>query len=248
MNRTQLFLASLVLAAAMIIPTTAAAQAPAAIPFQGFLTSDAGAPVDGATTILVALYSTVVGGAPLFTESQSVMVEGGFFSMHVGDVEALDLALFRDNSTLFVGVSINGGSEMSPRIALGTVPFAAYAEHAGNIAGGVCAAGEVVTAVNANGTVVCGSALDCTTVSTTSSHSSVFMLTASCATGYTVTGGGHNWSSGTTDVWFFQSSPSGNGWRCRGTVDRGGASSSITCSARCCADPVSRVVLPPARD
>lgn len=233
----------------MIMSTTAAAQAPAAVPFQGFLTSDAGAPVDGATTILVALYAGDTGGSPLYTESQSVMVEGGFFSMHVGDVEALDLALFRDNPDLFVGVSINGGSEMSPRIGLGTVPFAAYAEYAGNINGGACRTGEVVTAVNANGTVTCGSALECTTVTSNMSSSGNFSVTASCASGFTVTGGGHNWSGGTTDVWFWQSSPSSEtAYRCRGTVNRGGSSSTITCYARCCPDPVSRVILPPARE
>ena len=77
--------------------------------------------------------------------------------------------------------------------------------------------------------------LSCTTVTTTQTHTASFSMSSTCAAGYQLTGGGHNWTSGTTDVWFWQSAPTSNTrYTCRGTVNRGGSSSSITCYARCC--------------
>jgi hypothetical protein len=81
-------------------------------------------------------------------------------------------------------------------------------------------------------------ALACTTVVTAETHTGSFALTSpDCPTGYTLTGGGHNWANGATDVWFWQSSPSGNVYQCRGTVNRGGLESTISCFARCCRVP-----------
>ena len=61
-----------------------------------------------------------------------------------------------------------------------------------------------------------------------------------CPSGYSLTGGGHNWFFNTTDVWFWQVAPddfSGNGqddsYVCRGR-NFNTNSSEITCYARCC--------------
>lgn len=72
-------------------------------------------------------------------------------------------------------------------------------------------------------------------VSVAQSHSSVFTFSATCPGGKKPLGGGHNWTSGSTDVWFWQSSPNstGTGWQVRGFVDRGGLSSTITAYAIC---------------
>ncbi|NOY94276.1 MAG: hypothetical protein GXP55_24120 [Deltaproteobacteria bacterium] len=129
-------------ALALLAPRAhAAAEAPAQIPIQGFLADDAGVPVDASPSFLFALYNAETGGAPIYTETQSVLVEGGFFTAYLGDGSALDLAIFRDNSPLYLGVSIDGGSEMSPRTQFATVPYAAYAEYAGSVLTGGAAAG-----------------------------------------------------------------------------------------------------------
>ena len=69
----------------------------------------------------------------------------------------------------------------------------------------------------------------------TEAHDSWFDFYAFCPAGKKVLGGGHNWDTGATDVWFWQSSPApgGNGWHVRGTVDRGGSFSDITAFAIC---------------
>jgi len=126
-------LALAVLACLAALPQARAqAQAPAQIPIQGFLTNDAGAPITGSHSLLFALFDAESGGIPIYTETQSVMIEGGFFTAYLGDTSALSLALFRDHGSVHLGVSIDGGSELSPRTAFGTVPYAAYAEYAGN--------------------------------------------------------------------------------------------------------------------
>ena len=126
-------LALAVLACLAALPQARAqAQAPAQIPIQGFLTNDAGAPITGSHSLLFALFDAESGGIPIYTETQSVMIEGGFFTAYLGDTSALSLALFRDHGSVHLGVSIDGGSELSPRTAFGTVPYAAYAEYSGN--------------------------------------------------------------------------------------------------------------------
>lgn len=114
--------------------STAAAEAPASIPFQGFLVDAEGEPVSGPTELTVSLYDTDMGGTPLYAETQSVMIDEGYFTAYVGDVEPIDLTLFRDHGTLFIGVQVGEGEELAPRAMVGSVPYAAYAAHAGSVA------------------------------------------------------------------------------------------------------------------
>lgn len=116
---------------AIAAPTTIHAQAPASVPVQGFLVTDAGAPVTATASFSLRLFDVEAGGVALHEESQTVEVEQGFFGLYLGDGAALDLTLFRDHR-LWLAVEVDGGGEMSPRLALGTVPYAAYAEHAGS--------------------------------------------------------------------------------------------------------------------
>jgi len=83
-----------------------------------------------------------------------VTVTGGLFSIYLGDITALDLSVFRDNE-VWLGVSIDGGVELSPRVQFATAPYAAYASHAGNAAtvGGVGAGQLVSTTVGAGLTI-----------------------------------------------------------------------------------------------
>jgi hypothetical protein len=131
-------------------PSVAAAQAPALMPVQGFLTQTSGTPVTGETSITFALYAEEAGGTPLFTETQTVLVEEGYFTAYVGDVATLDLATFRDNGTVYLGIQVGGDPEMSPRLQLATVPFAAVAQHVA--AGGVDRAALASDALAASGT------------------------------------------------------------------------------------------------
>ncbi|RMH65580.1 MAG: hypothetical protein D6685_05775, partial [Bacteroidetes bacterium] len=59
-------------------------------------------------------------------------VEGGFFDVSVGDVDPLDLSIFDGGGAAYLGIQVASDAEMSPRVSLGTAPFAAYAERAGD--------------------------------------------------------------------------------------------------------------------
>ncbi len=132
MNR-MLWICSLLAVLLHLGPSPARAQVPAFMPLQGFLTDTAGAPITGATDVTVSFYSVDVAGASLHTESQTVEVQDGYFTLYVGDVTPLDATLFRDQRTLFVGLQLPGEAEMTPRFQLGTVPYAGFAAFAGAV-------------------------------------------------------------------------------------------------------------------
>lgn len=137
----------------MLIAPAAHAQAPASVPVQGYLVTDAGAPVSASTTFTLRLFDVESGGAALHEEVQTADVDRGFFGLYLGDGAALDLTLFR--GPLWLSVEIDGAGEMSPRLALGTVPYAAYAEHAGSVVdGSIERAALAPSALPASGTTV----------------------------------------------------------------------------------------------
>ena len=112
----------------------ALADAPAFIPVQGFLTDAAGTPLAGAHDVRFRIYTTDAGGAAVYDEQiTDIAVEEGLFSVELGGVTPLDLGLFEDESTLFLGLTIDDDTaELAPRIVLGTVPWAAFANRAGD--------------------------------------------------------------------------------------------------------------------
>jgi hypothetical protein len=116
--------------ATMVGAARASAQVPAMLPVQGFLTDTAGVPVEGSTMLTFALYDAETGGTMLYTEDQSLTLTAGRFSGAIGNAGTLDVSTFRDVNDVWVGITIEGGTEL-PRFELGTVPYAAYAEYAG---------------------------------------------------------------------------------------------------------------------
>ncbi|MBW2263105.1 MAG: hypothetical protein JRG91_14120 [Deltaproteobacteria bacterium] len=115
-----------------LLASPARAAAPELIPLQGVLTDDTGTPVDGSITVVFSIYTTEIGGTAVWSETQDLYVENGFFTAYLGDVTALDLTLFRDNGNLWLGVQIDADSEMT-RSYLGSNPFAGYAEYCGTV-------------------------------------------------------------------------------------------------------------------
>jgi hypothetical protein len=114
----------------LVAAPVARAAAPQLVPVQGVLTDSAGTPIDTSVTTVFSIYASEVGGTALWTETQDVLVEDGLFTAYLGDVTALDLATFRDNGDLWLGVQVGSDAEM-PRMYLGSGPFAGYAEYCG---------------------------------------------------------------------------------------------------------------------
>ena len=111
------------------------------LPIQGRLLDSAGDAIDGNRTVSFAIYGTSTGGSPVYTESQEIGFTGGNFVAYLGDVVTLDPSLFDDAPPLWLGITIQGDSEMEPRIRLGSAPTAAFSHMCGDAAtlGGLAA-------------------------------------------------------------------------------------------------------------
>jgi hypothetical protein len=115
------------MAAALLFSSTAAAQVPAVVPVQGILNAADGTPVDGDTPLTFSLYDN--DDNQLWTETFSVTVDNGFFTVGLGAGNtALDLSIFENNTRIQLGIQVGSDPEMSPRMNIGSVPFALRAQ------------------------------------------------------------------------------------------------------------------------
>ncbi len=136
-NRWTTYLSSAACAAVVCASASqASADAPGYLPIQGYLSDAQGNAIDSSVSITFRLYDADTDGTKLFEETIPVVnVEDGYFTVYLGETKTLDLALFRDQTIVFVGILVSGDSEeLSPRLQLATAPYAAYAKHAGNAA------------------------------------------------------------------------------------------------------------------
>ncbi|MBU2415622.1 hypothetical protein KKH86_00115, partial [Patescibacteria group bacterium] len=121
-----LALAFLIVSAQFLL-TQAQAAFNAQINYQGKLTdSNDQAVVDGNYNIIFKLYTVETGGVDVWTETRSVSISNGLFSVMLGEVYSLDSVDF--NTTLYLGINVNSDGEMSPRKKLGAVPAAFEAD------------------------------------------------------------------------------------------------------------------------
>ena len=116
---------------------TAMAQVPTSLTQQGRLLDDQGEPISGQVEMTFTIYDAETNGAVVWQGSQTVTVEeGGFYSATLGsDSNPSDGAVLAGGQT-WLTVSIDGGAEMSPRIRLRSVPYAAVAGRADAVSDG----------------------------------------------------------------------------------------------------------------
>jgi hypothetical protein len=108
---------------AILAASPALANAPLTISYQGVLTDNAGNLVaDGNYNLTFNLYTVPVAGASIWTETQNnVPVAKGGFNVLLGSVASLSALTF--DAPYYLGVAVNGGAELSPRIALASSPY-----------------------------------------------------------------------------------------------------------------------------
>jgi len=91
--------------------------------FQGKIV-EGGAPVDGTRNITFRIYDVATGGVHLWQETHSgVPVVGGLFNVELGSVTAFPSAV-NFSEQYWVGVSVGGGAEITPRYKLTSSPYA----------------------------------------------------------------------------------------------------------------------------
>lgn len=102
----------------------AAVVMPMRIPFQGKLIDPAtNNPKNGAFSMQFKLYNAPTGGAALFTETQTVTVVNGQFTVQIGTVTYLSADLL-SGASAYLGVTVGADAEMSPRQPLSMSPYA----------------------------------------------------------------------------------------------------------------------------
>lgn len=109
--------------ALLLAATTAAAQIPQILNYQGVLTDAAGTPVaDGNYDLTFALYGAPSAGAALWTETRTgVPVVRGGFSVLLGTTTALTLPF---DASYWLGITVAPDPEMTPRVRLVASPYA----------------------------------------------------------------------------------------------------------------------------
>ena len=115
--------------------------------YQGFLTTPAGAPLNGSHEIQFRLYDTLSEGAVLWQETHpSVAVRDGRFDVLLGEIAPfLDDPEVRDfNRRFYLAVRIDGGEELTPRLALASLPIVGESRPSQRIVTVDCEAGESI--------------------------------------------------------------------------------------------------------
>jgi hypothetical protein len=89
------------------------AQVPMKMNYQGYLTNSGGEPVSGNVSMTFSLYTDSSGGVAVWSETQSVAVTDGIYSVVLGKNTPLDPSQFIDPR--YLGVKVGADSEMIPR-------------------------------------------------------------------------------------------------------------------------------------
>jgi excisionase family DNA binding protein len=106
-------------------------RVPRQIPYRGVLELNGLAAPTEQVEMVFALYTTESGGAPAWTEAQSVAVQDGQFTVALGDTSAINPALFAQPS-LYLGISVKG-TELTGRQRLLTVPYTHRAQEVDSV-------------------------------------------------------------------------------------------------------------------
>lgn len=114
-----------------LLAAAPASAAPTVFTHQGRLLDSTAAPLLGDHELSFAIYDEASGGTALWSETQAaVPFDEGFFSVRLGESSPLDTALFASNDSLWLGVTVDSGTELLPRVQLVSVPFALVAAQA----------------------------------------------------------------------------------------------------------------------
>lgn len=113
----------LLLTCGLLFGATSASMAepPATISAQGVLKGPDGAAIpDGAHILAFALYTVPTGGTAVWTEVRAVNVTNLVFSVTLGSVTPLNISF---DQPYFLGIGVDAGAELTPRIALSSAPY-----------------------------------------------------------------------------------------------------------------------------
>jgi hypothetical protein len=163
------FAAAVALAAAFA-SQPASAAVPQQINYQGRLTDNTPQqnPITATASMDFSILDAASGGTSLWSETQSVQVTGGLFSVLLGAVNPIPASVFSGGATRYLEIHV-AGETLTPRQRISSTPFAnvsAVSDDASALGGlaasayqvriaNPCPAGYAVNSVGADGSVGC---------------------------------------------------------------------------------------------
>lgn len=128
------------------VQSVSIAQVPRTFSYQGVVADAQGQFIsDGAHNLSLSIYEQVNSTTAIYTENHTgVVFVKGIFNVMVGSKTTIPSSLGFDKG-YFLGVSVDGGAEMTPRTLISPVPNAMYAQSAGGLVPGAFGA---VTSIN----------------------------------------------------------------------------------------------------
>ena len=100
---------------------------PTEIVHEGMILDEDGIPVQGQVVLSLGLYEQAEGGEPLWFEEYAVELLTGYYVLHLG--EQSDITGVFDGGARYLGISVDGEEELSPRHAVRSVPYALVANN-----------------------------------------------------------------------------------------------------------------------
>jgi len=115
--------------ASVSLKSPEAVAIPRLLSYQGKLTDTLGVPVpNGSYPVMFLLYSVSSGGSPLWSETQSVSVKEGLFSVLLG--AATPIGSVPDAGAAYLTMTVSGGPELAPRLRIGSSAYSYLSERA----------------------------------------------------------------------------------------------------------------------
>ena len=102
---------------------SSAQSVPRLLQYDGRLMNDE-SPVAGTFDVRFALYSTLEGGEPVWSENHELTIDGGLFSVLLGSITPLPPAVPEDHDRLYLALQIDDDAEMEPRVPLVSTTYA----------------------------------------------------------------------------------------------------------------------------
>lgn len=127
------------LAVAALMAPAAHAAVPPLMTVHGRL-AQAGQPVTGPTQLTFKLYGELAAPTAFWEETLTVQCEAGAYTAVLGQSEPLDPPVLAQVPELWLGIVVEAGPELSPRLRVTSVPYAAAADTAALAADLACAA------------------------------------------------------------------------------------------------------------
>jgi len=104
---------------------------PQLLSYQGKLTDSLGVPAADTTySVVFKLYTVPTGGSAFWNETQTVTTRSGLFSTLLGSVTPI--GSIPDGGAVYLGMTVSGGSELTPRLRIVSAAYSYLAGRAAN--------------------------------------------------------------------------------------------------------------------